>query len=296
MKLPSRYAVGVCSHTGLLRSGNEDDYLLATAADGDLLVAIADGMGGVAGGAEASRTALRALGATVVDGAVAGADERLRRGFRAASGRVFESAAAVPALRDMGTTLTALVLSGDEALVGHIGDTRLYRRRAGRSEALTTDHAVSEGESLLTRCIGAGQLDSEVDELRLPVQPGDRFLLATDGVWNVVPADELDRLLAERDPQQAAEKLVRRALDLGGPDNATAVVVERGPAAPGEVHDVELPRHERPEAHLLWPRPESLRPPVWPWLLLLGATALLLNAVLRLAGVDGLALLAAAWR
>ena len=286
MKVPASIRVGTCSHTGLVRSANEDDYLLATSSSSGavtFVAAIADGMGGAAGGAEASRTALRALGATLIDGDPgAGMDE----GFARASANVLQSAAAVPALRDMGTTLTALWLSDGHAFVGHIGDTRLYRRRRDRLEVMTKDHALQEGQNLLTRCIGAGQSDCAPDCAKLELSSGDRFLLCTDGVWNVVEESALEALAALRDPQRAADRLVRAAVDRGAPDNATALVIDVLDPALGESVEVQLPRHERPSARALWPAARSLRRPLWPFALLLVAAAMLLWSALRLAGVE----------
>lgn len=292
MKVPSGIHVGVCSHTGLVRGANEDDYLLATpprVAGTAFVAAVADGMGGTAGGAEASRTALRALGTTLLEGGGEDpGDARMREAFAQANARVFESATAVPALRDMGTTLTALWLGDGVGVVGHIGDSRLYRVRGDVCEALTVDHSLRQGESLLTRCIGGGQLECEPDDDRFEVAAGDRFVLCTDGVWNVVAPDDFAALATERDPQQAAERLVRRALDLGAPDNATSLVVDVVDARLGANAEVDLPRHERPDARELWPAAPSLRTPVWPWLLLLPALCVLAWSGLRLVGVDPL--------
>ena len=288
MKLPAGLAVGVCSHTGLVRGANEDDYLLATPPGEDpaFIAAVADGMGGVAGGAEASRTALRALGTTLLDAsAVAVVQERMRTGFHAANASVFESAAAVPALRDMGTTMTALWLDAAGGVFGHIGDSRLYRLRGDTCTALTTDHAVKEGESLLTRCIGGGQVECDADDAQVAVEAGDRFILCTDGVWNVVPAEDFAEIVAGSDAQETAEQLIKCALDAGGPDNATAVIVDvLDPTLMGS-SEVDLPRHERPDARSLWPAPVSLRPPVWSWLVLLGAIALLVYSAMRWFGI-----------
>ncbi|MAD34739.1 MAG: hypothetical protein CMJ88_13425 [Planctomycetes bacterium] len=284
MKVPEGLRVGTCSHTGLVRGANEDDYLLATsirAGAVSFVAAIADGMGGAAGGAEASRTALRALGATLIDG-----DPRagMSAGFARASVNVLQSAAAVPALRDMGTTLTALWFREGHAVVGHIGDTRLYRRRRDRLEVMTKDHSLEEGQNLLTRCIGAGQSDCDPDCATLDLASGDRFLLCSDGVWNVVEERALEALAALRDPQRAADRLVRAAVNRGGPDNATALVIDVLDPALGESVEVELPRQERPSARTLWPVARSLRRPLWPFALLLVAAGLLLWSALRLAG------------
>lgn len=304
MKVPDGLRVGVCSHTGLQRGSNEDDYLLvATGAEGavraGLLVAIADGMGGVAGGAEASRTALRGLGAGLLEqvrgirnAAAGGDDEPLRRGFLAADARVREASSAVPALRDMGTTLTALWLQdGGGAAFGHVGDSRLYRLRAGSLRTLTEDHAAEGDEHLLTRCVGGGgRADVEIDHQQLDVRGGDRFLLATDGIWNVVGDTSLGELVRTvRSPQSLAERLVQAALDAGGPDNATAVVVDVERLAFGAAVECELPRDERPGARFGWPAARPLRTHPMVWVALLLAAGLLAWAVAAAAGVRAIA-------
>lgn len=300
MKLPRGFDVGTATHTGWVRANNEDDFLVGSlptpVSGGPLLCAIADGMGGAAGGAEASRIALRALGTAVLDGeSSAPLDLRLRRGFDSASERVFAEASSVPALRDMGTTLTALCFQGGRAQIGHVGDTRAYRCHAGQCERLTTDHAAREPDNLLLRCIGGGKDHSEVDYATFAVRPGERYLLLSDGVWSTVPETTLGRLAARGAPQGVAEALVAEALAAGGPDNATAVVVDvLEPSARG-TRDVDLPRDERPTGRELWPRPVSLRPPVWPWVVWVAAALLLLAAVVRwLWAIDVWALLVGA--
>ncbi|MCA8976704.1 MAG: protein phosphatase 2C domain-containing protein, partial [Planctomycetes bacterium] len=236
MKVPGAFAVGAASHTGRIRVNNEDDYLLGSHRPdrGELLLcAIADGMGGAAGGAEASRTALRALGSTVLDGSDTRAvAARLEVGFQRAAERVFEQATAVPALRGMGTTLTALCLEPGHASVGHIGDTRLYRLRGGGAEVLTTDHALREPDNVLLRCIGGGQVDCNPDFAAVETAVGDRFVLVTDGIWSVLTPARLGALGGRDTTQVAAEALVAAALEAGGPDNATAVVVDVLTVAP----------------------------------------------------------------
>jgi serine/threonine protein phosphatase PrpC len=291
VKVPSGFDVGVCSHTGNVRGNNEDDYLLGCAPDGAFLCAIADGMGGVAGGAEASRTALWALGTAVLDGgSKLTYEQRVREGFAAASVRLFDAAAAVPALRDMGTTLTALCFSDGMVRLGHVGDTRVYRLCLGKWEQLTTDHAVREPSNMLLRCIGGGHATCEVDQAEWKTEQGDRFLLVTDGVWGVVPSAVLHRLAQGAKPQAVAEALVAQALAAGGPDNATAVVVDVVSTSGPVEREVDLPRDERPSDRDRWPQPASLRLPVWPWVVLTLALLWLLHTGLRWGfGIDGLA-------
>lgn len=289
MKTPSRYRVGVCSHAGSVRSANEDDYLLASAAAPDFLFAgIADGMGGLAGGAEASRTALRAIAAEALESADGGqVAAALQSGFAAAARRVAETSATVPALRDMGTTATVLCLAGDVAHVGHVGDTRLYRLRGGALERLTQDHAVRQPDNRLTRCIGAGRRDVVADQFATPLAPGDRFVLTSDGVWSVLDDGALLRLVARGEPAAVAEALVAQALALGSSDNATAVVVDVVADAGTGFAAVDLPRDERPDDRSLWPRAGRLPGTAPAWALLLLGALLLLHAALVAAGVEG---------
>jgi protein phosphatase len=271
--LPSHLEVGAASHTGRVRSANEDDYLVLApqGAAGECLFAVADGMGGTVGGAEASRAAVRGLGAAFLGGG--SSEERLRRGFAAACATVFDLARANPALRGMGTTLTALHLAGARGAVGHVGDTRCLRLRDGRLEQLTTDHALRGESSHLTRCIGGGREHETADLLAFDVRPGDVYLLASDGLWSVVGAEVLAARLRQLAPQAAADALIQDANAGGGPDNATAIVVRVRDARVAARASADLPRAE---ARMLPPvlRAGSLRRPWWPWLLLAVAVAL----------------------
>ncbi len=285
MMVPPHVVVGACTHTGCLRLANEDDFLLgsnlAVVGRPLLFAGLADGMGGVAGGAEASRTAVRAVASRVLDHGQAGpASALLAAGFVAAEQRVFETASTVPALRDMGTTLTACCFEPGLVSFAHVGDTRLYRCRGGEVEQLTTDHAMRQPDNLLTKCIGGGQASCDFDRGSLPTSPGERFVLVSDGVWSVLPPAGFARLCERLAPQAAAEALVAAALAAGGPDNATALVIDVVAAADdAEVEAVELPREERPDDRGGWPPVVSLRPPAWPWLLLAASLAVLVHEV-----------------
>lgn len=291
MKLAATWSVGVDTHTGRVRTANEDDYLVlapATAAGEPtrLLLVVADGMGGVTGGAEASRAAVRALSAAFLSGTVDGdARARLEEGFARACAHVAEMSREHPRLRDMGTTLTALHLTGDRAVLGHVGDSRCYRWRRGEAaEALTVDHAVRGVEHRLTRCVGGGRDTEEVDVHEFEVRPGDTFLLATDGLWDQVSEAEIGDALAQRDVQTGAEALVRAALARGGPDNCTALIVRaHAPSdAGGRVRPVDLPPRETPRALSLDGPLPDLRAPRWPWAVLVLALAIAGAAAARL--------------
>jgi serine/threonine protein phosphatase PrpC len=293
MKVPARFRVGVCSHAGLVRSVNEDDYLLASAASPDFLFAgVADGMGGLAGGAEASRTALRAIAAEILESAAGGdVAAAVAAGFAAAARRVAETSATVPALREMGTTATVLCVRGDSAHVGHVGDSRLYRLRAGAIERLTQDHVVRAPDNRLSRCIGAGRSEVQVDQVASPTAAGDRFVLLSDGAWGALADGVVLRLAGRGDAGAAAEALVAHALAAGSSDNATAVVVDVAAAAADAAGDgfatVALPRDERPDDRSLWPRAGRLPGTAAAWALLAAGALLALHAALRAAGFAG---------
>ncbi|MGE3173206.1 MAG: PP2C family serine/threonine-protein phosphatase [Planctomycetota bacterium] len=281
MRIPARFQVGVATHTGLVRSANEDDFLVVAPPDGgalQLCAAIADGMGGVAGGAEASRAGLRGFAAGLLRDGRAATAAAVTRGFAGASERVHEQATLVPALREMGTTLTALAFERDRAVLGHVGDSRAYLLRQGELRQLSQDHSVAGQQNRLLRCIGGGMAETAPDLLELDLQTGDRFLLCSDGVWGPVAPARLLELLARHPAAPAAERLVAAALAAGGPDNCTALVVhvvEVAPDAPAA--EVALPVQEASRRGELVRR-GRLGAARWPWLLV--ALTLLLAAAL----------------
>jgi serine/threonine protein phosphatase PrpC len=109
--------------------------------------------------------------------------------------------------------------------VAHVGDSRLYLLRDHVLEQLTEDHVDEPGSNLLTRCVGV-VAELEVDVLSLSLQAGDKLLLCTDGLWDLVDGDELGAFLHGHAPAQAVEVLVRAAVVAGGHDNITVVLVE----------------------------------------------------------------------
>jgi len=167
--------------------------------------------------------------------------EAARAAVVAANRYVVDVARSVPARRGMGTTLTALMLVQDQAVVAHVGDSRLYRLRDGELRQMTVDHtwvemAVRQGvcsredaeahpnRHVILRAIGADPT-VEVDVAATELRPGDRFLLCSDGVTNHVGDGELARLLAENGPSEAAWRAISLARLDGGSDNATVAVV-----------------------------------------------------------------------
>lgn len=209
-------------------------------------------MGGHAGGDVASALAVKRLAEAdrEYDSPAAAAThvaEAIADANRDISGTVRDH----PELTGMGTTLTAIALSGDTMAVSHIGDSRLYLLRGGELSQISTDHTfvqrlvdagrITEDEarvhprrSVLMRVLGDVESTPDIDALLLTTHDGDRWLLCSDGLSGVVPFDEIRLLLSGDDGvKPAADRLVRAALDGGAPDNVTVVLVDIGePPAP----------------------------------------------------------------
>jgi len=226
---------------GRLRRSNEDD-LLVDADRGIFLVA--DGMGGHAAGEVASDLVARTVGALLASRPPEESwPEALRRAVLRAHDAIVECCRDDPRTRGMGTTLTCCVLEpSGRCAVAHIGDSRLYRLRAGALEQLTRDHTwvqqevdtgrLSPAEArrhplshILTRVL-SDDLEPDADYPELQVEPGDLLLLCTDGLYNMLTDGVLLDLLDRPDPPPV---LVRRLVDAanaaGGADNVTVVVV-----------------------------------------------------------------------
>jgi len=130
-----------------------------------------------------------------------------------------------------GSTVVALLARGTRYAVLWAGDSRAYRWREGRLEQLTRDHNLADGDGdaadahAITRAVG-GEETLELDVFRDRVHRGDRFLLCSDGLTRTVSHDQLEKWLAHDDIQSAVQSLIAAALETGGPDNVTALVVE----------------------------------------------------------------------
>jgi protein phosphatase len=205
---------------------------------------IADGMGGPAGGEEASRIALetaRELLAGLSAPAGGGSEaEVLRRVVGEANRRIFEAAERL-GLLGMGTTLVCLIVRGGRYAVAHAGDSRAYRISGGRLAPLTRDHSLVQEQvdaglltpreaarhplrNVITRAVGT-DFSVEPDVLVGEVGEGDVFVLTTDGVHGAVPDSRIETIAWRDPPPLAARELVREALRLGSRDNATAAVL-----------------------------------------------------------------------
>jgi protein phosphatase len=247
------------SHTGVRRSNNEDSSCVRP----DLgLFVVVDGVGGYAAGEVASRAAVAAIEQAVE--ATAGKSEhspwpfdyqpalgvdgnRLNWAFHLANSRIRTETAAGRGRAGMATTVAAVLFESDTAgvrmppqgaTIGHVGDSRIYRFRAGRLDRLTEDHSwveeqlragvISAGEArvhprrnLLTRALSGG-VDPAVDLAWVPVAPGDQLLLCSDGLFAVLNDDQIAGIVGGDD---ACESLVHAANLAGGPDNITVILV-----------------------------------------------------------------------
>ena len=240
---------------GLRRSTNEDRF--SVRQDLNLFI-VADGMGGHAAGEVASLAAVEGIVAFVEATQTMTPDQtwpipfdpeqsvnvnRLRAGFRMGNRRLASQVAASSELRGMATTAVAVLIDGEIGTVAHVGDSRVYRLRNGQLDRLTRDHSWVEEQirvgalsetaarehpwsNIVTRAL-SGSEDLEVDVQEVALEPGDRLLLCSDGVFTVLNDDQIGEVLRrETDLDQLCDALVQGANDGGGPDNVTAVVLE----------------------------------------------------------------------
>ncbi|SDR95840.1 PP2C family protein-serine/threonine phosphatase [Actinopolymorpha singaporensis] len=237
MTLALRYAARTDVGLGPKKRNEDSGYA------GPYLLAVADGMGGAVGGDVASAITIT----TVRDLDVAehaDPDQELNRVAAEANSRIAARIETEPHLEGMGTTLTAILFDGSVAHVAHIGDSRAYLLRGGRLRMLTHDHTfvqslVDEGRitpeeaeyhphrSLIIRVL-EGRQDARPDIQPIEVDPGDRFLVCSDGLDNAGIKDPVIAEILGRaaTPEEAATNLVEAALDHGSPDNVTCVVAD----------------------------------------------------------------------
>jgi protein phosphatase len=240
----TRLRWGGATDVGRVRSNNQDQYV---ARDDVGLWAVADGMGGHRGGEVASEIACDTLARSFDHHTVDGLVDAIERANKA----VYRAGADDPELTGMGTTVVALAVVGDEdgdqtdelLAIANVGDSRGYRWSGGELDQLTTDHSlvadlVREGSlspdeaathpqrNILTRVLGVYD-DVPVDAFTVDPRHGDRYVLCSDGLFNEVPEPAIASVLRRlADPADAAEELVRQALEGGGRDNITVVVVD----------------------------------------------------------------------
>jgi protein phosphatase len=238
--------------TGKKRANNEDAYMLNDQLG---LYAVADGVGGSEGGEVASRMAVETLAASVPDllgdkestppgGLIRTVDpafSALQLAITLSNRTIRQARAETPALSGMGTTLTSLLLRHGHAFIAHVGDSRAYLLRSGEFRQLTNDHSLvgeqvrhgvitreqartSPYRHVITRALGIDE-EVKIDLEKHPLLRGDRLLLCTDGLTEMVDDMEIGGILGGADPREAVRKLIDAANRAGGVDNITSVVI-----------------------------------------------------------------------
>ncbi len=236
-----RYIWAAASHQGMARTNNEDTVFPEASGEssGPAILMVADGMGGHIAGEVASRLAVNTA---------ASADLEPADRVAAANRAIREQVARQPDLEGMATTLTLVELNADGiAHFGHVGDSRAYLYRNGELRQLTEDHTVvaryvaagtlSAEEAadhphshMLTRCLGLTRFVN-VDEIELPVEPGDRLLLCSDGLTLMLSDDEIAESLTTESADETVWGLIEQANQAGGHDNISVIIVDVLPGA-----------------------------------------------------------------
>jgi serine/threonine protein phosphatase PrpC len=216
------------------------------------LFVVADGMGGHAGGEQASTLAIDSVEAFILDTFKwfsqfkAKDEDKVLADFQSALGQahacVLAEAAECPELRGMGTTLTPAYSLNDRLFVAHVGDSRCYLCRHSLLYRLTSDHTLVEDmvrqgalsaeeatkhrwRHVVTNAIGGAFAEVKVELHKVQLEAGDTVLLCSDGLTNMLPDEEIARILkSEADPEQACRQLVLRANEEGGNDNITVIL------------------------------------------------------------------------
>jgi serine/threonine protein phosphatase PrpC len=238
---------------GLVRETNEDSFAVAAHLG---LFMVADGMGGAAAGEIASRTAVEQVQRAVEDAettwptdhalrAPESGPRRFIAGIHRANRQIQRQAREDRSRRGMGTTFAGVFMLDRCAVVAHVGDSRVYRFRAGGLERMTYDHSLVNEllergllkpedvasyprRNVITRAVGTHE-SLEVDARIVDLRPGDVLLLSTDGLHGQVEDDEIAAILREHPlPGDAVSRLVDRANEKGGVDNVTVVLVRIG--------------------------------------------------------------------
>ena len=247
---PGRFevVVGMLSDVGCVRELNEDSGTYVQPDDPELLrkkgvlIVVADGMGGHSAGEVASGLAVDVITRAYYED---GGDPRsaLERAFHEANDAIYRAAEKDASRNGMGTTCTALVLQNGTAISAHVGDSRLYLVREGSIYLMTEDHSavmemVKAGlitleqarhhpeKNVILRAMGShAEVEVTTWQEPFPVRAGDRFLLCSDGLYDLVEDDEIKRIVMLSAPLAACENLIALAKERGGHDNITVGIV-----------------------------------------------------------------------
>ena len=230
-----RFSSTGATDAGLVRDHNEDSAFF-----GPRLLLVADGVGGGAAGEVASATTAYVVSATVMAAPAEPPEALLARAVKVAQEQVAVGVVRDPSRAGMATTLTAVATDGQTCWLAHLGDSRAYVLREGRLVQVTRDHTfvqdllddgrITDAEArshpwrnVVMRTVH-GDVAQTADVVQLPLQPGDRLLVASDGLTDLVAPERIEQILARSHDDEATDALVREALAAGGFDNVTCVV------------------------------------------------------------------------
>ena len=285
MPRTSPLKAGVATDPGQRRTNNED---LAYVNEREGLFVVVDGIGGEAAGEVAAKTAVEAIQFRFKD-PNGDTEERIREAIALANNRIFQATQARPELTGMSCVLTLAVIEGRTVTVGHVGDSRLYRVRNHRMEKITLDHSpvgeredrgeLTEAEAMshprrneVYRDVGSEphQPDdpSFIDIYRTGLPPDAALLISSDGLTDMVPRDEMLRIVEayDKDPQAVAQALVDAANQAGGKDNITVVFIPGSAFASANGHSTTRRmgplRRQRPPAPATQPDSQISRKPI----------------------------------
>lgn len=233
---------------GHQRSENQDSYRAGRQSDDTVWAVVCDGMGGAKGGKVASTIATATLEEWFlehIDCAESAEDIRecMVGGIQLANSAIYTTSLDNGDLSGMGTTVVCIVMRGEEMQVAHVGDSRVYLLRDGVMRLLTRDHSIvqqlledgsiTEQEAfshpkrnIITRVLGVEE-DVLVDWMRVPVREGDIALLCSDGLSTYVPDAEIEHVLTSTPFYEMPDALIEKALDAGGVDNVTVLLVKK---------------------------------------------------------------------
>jgi serine/threonine protein phosphatase PrpC len=244
----------VATHAGRVRADNQDAAIFSRPADDGALAThgvialVADGMGGCQGGEVASALACEKIPKTYFSGH-GPPPAALRCSFEAVNAEIHQAAQAKPALRGMGTTAVAFAITGSRGWLAYVGDSRLYLIRGGHIYRLSEDHSLvfemvhqgvltveearnHEDRNVLSRALGSRpKVEVSCWEEPLAIQAGDRYLLCSDGLHDLVRDEKMLELAGRGDLGSATEQLVHAANRNGGYDNISVILLEAADAA-----------------------------------------------------------------
>ncbi|MBQ3392107.1 MAG: Stp1/IreP family PP2C-type Ser/Thr phosphatase [Lachnospiraceae bacterium] len=244
--MPTSYSI---TDTGRRRDLNQDYVYGCDTAAGPLpnLYIVADGMGGHQAGDYASRCAVEAVVSFIEESKEENPGRLLEEAFQKANAVVIEAGSAHREYYGMGTTMVAAVILGDDVIAANVGDSRLYMFNEREIRQVTRDHSLVEEmvkagtisrkqarthpeKNVITRAIGAED-QLRVDLFRFPLRPGEKILMCTDGLTNMLTDEEILQILSGRtDYDEAAQALVESANRAGGKDNITVLIADPHPA------------------------------------------------------------------